>query len=72
MTVATFSQRVQEEARGIDPAKVAIFLIVAVPFLLGWTARIVWIGVALLLAGTRDGWRQANAQIEARQRRVST
>jgi len=72
MTVAAFSHRVQAEARGIDPVKAAIFLLVAIPFAIGWTARIAWIAVSLLLAGTREGWRQANTQIEARHRRVST
>jgi hypothetical protein len=66
VSINAFTARIQADAKTIDPLKVLLFLLMAVPFLLGWTARIVWIVIALLLAACKDGWTQASSQIEAR------
>lgn len=59
--------QIRAEAAKLDPLKVLITLVLIVPYILGWTARIVWILIALLWTGGVYGWRKAQAQIEARE-----
>lgn len=64
--------RIQAEAARIDPMRVLVFLF-ALPFLvLGWIARIVWIGIALALASAKEGWTVASAQVERRQKQAAS
>lgn len=59
--------KIRTEAAQLDPLKVLVTLVLIVPYILGWTARIVWILIALLWTGGVHGWRTAQAQIEARE-----
>lgn len=55
--------RIDAEARQLDPAKVALTLIALVPFLLFWlagvAARAVWLVAAWLWTAGVVGWRSA-------------
>lgn len=66
-TLYATAGHVYKESLKVDPVKVLLTLLLVVPFILGWMARIVWVLVALLWTGTALGWRTAAGQIEARQ-----
>lgn len=59
--------KIRAEAAQLDPLKVLITLLLIVPFMLGWAARIVWVVIALMWTGGVHGWRTAQAQIAARE-----
>lgn len=59
-------ESVRREARTLDPLKVLITLICAIPFALGWVVRLAWVLFSLLWTGAVYGWRQASAQLDAR------
>jgi len=65
-TLNATADAIRSEARQLDPLKVLVTLIALVPFLLGWTARIVWVLISLLWGGAVVGWKTAHGQIEAR------
>ncbi len=49
-------EKISEDARRLDPAKVALTLLLAVPFLLGLVLRMVWLVVAFLYSAVVSGW----------------
>jgi hypothetical protein len=63
MRAGTLAEDVRAEAKRIDPAKVLLTLLFAVPFVLGWlaaqTVRATWIVVSWLWAAVVVGWRTA-------------
>lgn len=66
-TLYATADQVRREALQLDPIRVLITVLLVVPFVLGWSARIVWVLVALLWTGASLGWRTAAEQVEARQ-----
>lgn len=58
------AEAIRKEARQLDPVKVLITLLLVVPFVLGWTARFVWVVVSLLWTGCVYGWRSATARVD--------
>lgn len=52
-------EQINAEARKLDPVKVALTALVLVPFLLGWTARKVWLLLAWTWTAVLAGWREA-------------
>lgn len=62
------AEHIKREAAQLDPLKVAITVLLVVPFVLGYTVRLVWVLISLLWVGAVHGWRVASAQVEARQR----
>lgn len=60
MTVLSIPvEQIDKEARKLDPAKVALTVLVFLPFLIGWTARKAWLVVAWMGAAVLLGWREA-------------
>lgn len=59
----TLADDVRAEAKRIDPAKVLLTVLFAVPFVLGWlaaqTVRATWTIVSWLWAAVVVGWRTA-------------
>jgi hypothetical protein len=49
-------ERISEDARRLDPAKVALTILLALPFLLGLVARVVWLALAFLWSAALYGW----------------
>lgn len=65
-TLEGTADAIRAEASKLDPLKVLVTLIALIPFLLGWSARIVWVLVSLLWGGAVVGWRKATEQIDDR------
>jgi hypothetical protein len=59
----TLADDVRAEAKRIDPAKVVLTLLFAIPFVLGWlaaqTVRATWTVTSWLWAALVVGWRTA-------------
>lgn len=66
VTLYANAKSIRQEATQLDPVKVALTLLLVVPFLVGWAVRICWVLVALLWTGAVHGWRIAEAQVAAR------
>jgi hypothetical protein len=73
MTTATvfvrasrMADQVREESRRLDPVKVALTLVMVVPFVLGWTAakvvQLAWKVLAVLWTAAVVGWRTARGE----------
>jgi hypothetical protein len=68
MTTAVLgrAEKVREESRRLDPAKVALTLLMVLPYVLGWTARkickLVWLVVSVLWTAMVVGWRDAGGE----------
>jgi hypothetical protein len=63
VTLAGYVDRVNERAAHVDWRRVLLFLIMALPFVLGYAARLVvrsvgWV-LAWLYAAAVEGWRMA-------------
>ncbi|MEV4180194.1 hypothetical protein AB0J28_01945 [Streptosporangium canum] len=59
-------ERINAEARTLDPAKVLMVLarlvgtvLLAIPYALGWALRKMWMGLALVWTAAVLGWREA-------------
>lgn len=52
-------ERIQAEARQLDPVKVLLTLIAVIPFALGWSLGKAWLAVAWLWTAGRVGWQEA-------------
>jgi hypothetical protein len=65
MSVFAVTSRIQADVNHvqIDPAKVLIFLLALVPFVLCWTTAVV---VKVVLAASREGWRAGGATLIAK------
>lgn len=54
-------ERIQVTARDIDPVKVAVTVVTAIPFLLGWIVAkvfaVVWLVLSWVIAAGMEGWR---------------
>ena len=48
--------QISEDARRLNPAKVALTILLALPFLIGWVARVVWLALAFLWSAVVYGW----------------
>lgn len=61
--VTAVAEQVRQEARQLDPAKVAATLLMVVPFALGWlaaqTVRAVWVATSWMWTALVVGWRTA-------------
>ncbi|GAA4221506.1 hypothetical protein FHR32_005117 [Streptosporangium album] len=65
-------ERINAEARTLDPAKTLVLLarlvgtvLLAIPYALGWTLRKAWMGVALLWTAAVVGWQEAGRSRQA-------
>lgn len=58
-------ERINTEARQLDPKKVALTLLAVLPFVLGWTLKKVvvvsWVALSWLWTAAVVGWRAADA-----------
>lgn len=52
-------ERIDTEARQLDPVKVLLTVIAAIPFVLGWIVGKTWLALAWLLTAARVGWQVA-------------
>ena len=59
-------ERINAEARTLDPAKALVALarlvgtlLLAIPYVLGWTLRKAWMGLTLLWTAAVIGWQEA-------------
>lgn len=69
MSVSAELSRIQADALQLQPGKVLAWL-VALPFLiLGFAARIVWVGIALAIASVNAGWTAGTKHLEQVQQR---
>jgi len=66
VTLYANTRQIREEAAQLDPVKVLITLVLIVPFLLGFTARFVWVALALCWTGVFHGWRTATDTLNSR------
>jgi hypothetical protein len=58
-------ERINTEARQLDPATVALTVLLFVPFVLGWTTRKVWMVLAWLWTAVVVGWQEAGRPRQA-------
>lgn len=52
-------ERIDTEARKLDPVKVLLTVIATIPFVLGWLVGKAWLVLAWLLTAARVGWQEA-------------
>lgn len=56
-------ERIQTQAKDIDPVKVAVGIVAAVPYIVGWVVAkiftVVWIAVSWAAAAAMVGWKDA-------------
>ncbi|MFI6883379.1 hypothetical protein [Streptosporangium canum] len=52
-------ERIDAEARQLDPRRALLTIVLAVPFLLGWVARKTWMVLAWLWTAVLIGWQEA-------------
>lgn len=56
-------ERIQTQARDIDPVKVAVGIVAAIPYVLGWVVAkvftVVWIVISWAAAAAMVGWTDA-------------
>lgn len=64
-------RRVRSEAARLDFARSILTLIGAIPVILGFAARMLWMAPAFLWASCAWGWRRADAAIKAANERRS-
>ncbi len=65
-TLYASADAIRARAARLDPVKVLIAVVCAVPFLLFYVARFVWFVLSLLIAAGQVGWEAAGRQIDAR------
>lgn len=58
---------VRREAARLDFARSLLVILGAVPVVLGFTARLIWMAPAFLWASAAWGWRRADRAIKAHQ-----
>lgn len=60
---ATALERIQTQAREIDPVKVALAIVAGIPYILGWTVAkafgVVWTIASWTAAAAKVGWQDA-------------
>lgn len=66
-TLYATADQVYRESIKLDPMKVFLTLLLVIPFVIGWSARVVWVLIALLWTGVALGWKTASGQIDLRQ-----
>lgn len=60
------ADRIRERAAGLDPVKVLVVVVCALPFLLGYVWRFVWFVLSLLIGAAVEGFDAAGQSIDAR------
>jgi hypothetical protein len=55
---------ITERARQARPAHALLTALTFIPFLLGWTARQIWVGLTFTWTAVRVGWRAAGQDDE--------
>lgn len=55
----TALERIDAEARQLDPAKVLLTILAAIPFVIGWLLGKAWLVAAWLGTALVVGWREA-------------
>lgn len=66
VTLYASADRIRARAGQLDPVKVLIAVVGALPFLLFGLARVVWFVLSLLIAAGMEGWDATDRQINAR------
>lgn len=60
---ATALERIQVQAKEIDPRKIALATIAAIPYILGWTIAkvftVAWVAISWAVAAGKVGWQDA-------------
>lgn len=60
---ATALERIQVQAREIDPLKVALATVAAIPYILGWVISkaftVAWVVISWTVAAGKVGWQDA-------------
>jgi len=60
---ATALERIQTQAREIDPLKAALAVVAAIPYILGWVIAkvfaVVWLVLSWAVAAGKVGWQDA-------------
>lgn len=64
------ADRIRARAGQLDPLKVFIIAVCALPFLVFYVARFVWLVMSLFIAAGMEGWEAADRRIEARRPRA--
>jgi hypothetical protein len=57
--MTTLTEQVRAEARALDPRRVLLTLLFALPFALGWLAGMTWTAFAWTWTAVVVGWRTA-------------
>jgi hypothetical protein len=52
-------ERIEDKARQADPRKVALTVLLFIPFVLGWGARKTWMTLVYLCSALVAGWQEA-------------
>lgn len=65
-TLYASTAAIQARARGLDPVKVFIAVVCALPFALFYVARFAWFVTSLLIAAGMEGWEASGRRIETR------
>jgi hypothetical protein len=65
-TISIPVEEISKEAAKLDPRKVAVTILVVVPFMLGWTVRKLWLALAFLWTAAVVGWREAAPRTPSR------
>jgi len=66
MAMNTALERIDAEARQLDPSRVLLTILAAIPFVIGWLLGKGWLAVAWLWTAAVVGWREARAPRAAR------
>jgi len=61
MVMHTALERIDAEARQLDPARVLLTILAAIPFVIGWLLGKAWLVLAWLWTAAVVGWREARA-----------
>lgn len=60
---ATALERIQTQAKEIDPLKVALAVVASIPYILGWVISkvftVVWVVISWAVAAGKVGWQDA-------------
>lgn len=69
MTTLTIPvEKIDAEARKLDPAKAIATVVMLIPFLIGWFLGKVWLVLTWMWAAGLVGWREARAPRPTRDR----
>lgn len=65
-TLYASAEAIRARANKLDPVKVFIVVVCALPWLLFFVAKFAWFALSVLIAAGLEGWETAGRQIDAR------